>query len=168
MSNPVKKHFTYTVKDFHKRYKEFKVQEGVNKNDVIPYKNYKLIIEQMFLEINKDIIYNQLIWVLPYSLGRHFIKAKKNANIKKSRTAIDFHLTKKLGKVVRHMNTHTFGYYFQFYWDKTYSRFRNRAYYIFTATKSKKATRNGVGKLALSKHIRELSEDPLRRSYIRI
>lgn len=162
MSNPAKKHYTLTIKDFYLEYKKRKGDEALD------YKTYRSILEDMFCEIQRAIIYDRLMWQMPYGLGSTYIMAKKNANLKKSKKAIDFNLTKKLGKVVRHLNQHTFGVYFGFKWNKTYSRFRNKAYYTFTATTSRPATKLGIGKKGLSNHIKELSKDPNKRSYIRI
>lgn len=168
MYNPAKKHFSYTIKDFYKRYRRREIEKGNRASDVIAYKHYRNIIEGMFAEIQRSIIYDRTVWVMPYSLGRTLVKAKKNANIRKSTKAIDFHLTKKHGKVIRHLNIHTNGYYFMFSWDKSYSRFRNRAYYTFSATTSPNATKVGIGKRGLSKHIIDLSKNPEKRSYVRI
>lgn len=165
MSNPPKKHFTYTIKDFYREFKEDEKQKGKSCDDILPYKKYRKIVEKFFVRIMQKIIYDNHTFMMPYSLGSIVVKAFKT-NLKKA--PVDFHTTKMVGKVVRFLNTHTYGYYFGIIWDKSYVRFKNNVYYTFKATSSKYATKNGVGKKALSCHIKELSNDPTKRSYIRI
>lgn len=161
-TNPVRKHFTMTIKDFYGSYKKHKKASNEEPQD---YKTYRKAMEDFFTEVSKKIIYENFTFMMPYSLGTVVVKAFKNPF--KDRY-IDWKTTKEVGKIVRHLNTHSFGYYFGIVWDKSYVRFRNNAYYTFTARKSDKATRNGIGKKALSKHIRELAKDPTKRAYIKI
>lgn len=154
---PVKKHFTYTIKDFHNKYKK----EGKTE---VTYKKYRSIIKDFFLGVFKKIIYENFTFVMPYSLGLILVKAVKT---NPKNLSIDFHQTKKTGKVVRHLNRHTRGYYFMIWWNKSHVRFKNNNFYCFKATRSQSATDQGIGKLALAKHIKDLSEDPEKRSFIR-
>jgi len=164
-TNPVKKHFSFTIKDFYKIFKDDKKASGKSCKNIIPYKVYKGIIEDFFEAVMKLVIYDNFTFRMPYSLGIIMIKAYKT-NLKKA--SIDYNQTKKTGKVVRFLNQHTYGYYFGFIWDKSYSRFKNHSLYKFKATKSDHATRLGIGKISLSRHIKKLSLDPKQKSYTRI
>lgn len=157
MTNPVKKHYTMTIKDFYREYRKAGGQ--------LEYKLYRKIVEKFFLEISRKIIYENMIFMMPYSLGSVFVKSRKT-NYKNAR--IDWGKTREQGKIVKCLNNHTYGYYFGITWDKSYVRFRNNSMYSFCATSSKKATRLGIGKKGLSQHIMKLSKDPTKRSYIRI
>jgi len=164
-TTPVKKHFTFTIKEFYKEYRLDKRSAGVPCKNIIDYKTYKKIIEDFFVEIMKKIIYENYCFMMPYSLGSILVKSFKT-NLKKA--LVDFKTTRAIGKVVKYINQHTFGYYFGIVWDKSYVRFKNNAYYSFSATSSAPATKLGIGKKALSDHINELSQDPTKRSYIRL
>lgn len=164
-TQPVKKHFTMTIKDFYRDFRKEEMESGKTPHTVIPYKVFRSVIEDFFYEISRKIIYDNFTFMMPYSLGSIVVKAFKN-NLKNLN--IDWKATKEHGKVVRHLNLHTFGYCFGIVWDKSYVRFRNNTYYNFSATQSKPATKLGIGKKGLSNHIIELSKDPNRRSYIKI
>jgi hypothetical protein len=164
-TTPPKKHFTYTIRDFYKIYKKYEKDKGIAVKDIISEKEYREIMEDFFERIMKKIIYDNFTFMLPYSLGSVLVKAfKTNLN----NLQIDWSRSEEVGKMVKHLNLHTFGYYFGIVWDKSYVRFKNNAYYKFCATSSKKATKLGIGKKALSDHIRKLSRDPEKRSYIKI
>lgn len=164
-TNPLKKHFTYTINDFYKSYKDSKKIGGRLPEGLIPYKTYRGIMEDFFEGVFKKIIYENFSFMMPYSLGTITVRAFKT-NLKKLR--IDWYNTIKYKKRVNYLNRHTFGYAFGIVWDKSYVSFRNNTYYLFRATSSRKCTKLGIGKKGLSKHIFELSKDPEKRSYIKI
>lgn len=157
-TNLPKKHFTYTISDFYKEYKK-------ESDNPIPYKLYKDIIVDFFVEIMKKIIYENHVFQLPHGLGSILVKARKT-NLQNAR--VDFHLTKKFNKTIRHLNQNTFGYYFHIWWEKKHKSFNNHQFYQFKPAESKCATDRGVGKKALSNHIKETAKDPLKKSYIKI
>lgn len=162
-TQPVRVIYSITVKDFYSSYRKYKKKE-LRVADILPYKSYKLLVEDFFLEISKKIIYDNFTFMMPYSLGTLLVKSRET-NYKKA--MVDYNLTKKHRKVVKHINTHTHGDYFALYWIKSYVQFKNKSYYLFKHISSKKATRNGVGKKGLSHHITALSKDHTKRSYIR-
>lgn len=110
-------------------------------------------------------IYENFTFMMPYSLGSILVKAYKT-NLNNLR--IDWSKSKEMGCIVKHLNTHTYGYYFGIMWDKSYVRFKNNAYYLFCATSSRPAAKLGIGKKGLSEHIINLSKDPEKRAFIRI
>lgn len=164
-TTPTKKHFTYTIKDFYRTYKDHKKNDNISLKDIIEYKKYRGIIEDFFESVSKKIIYDNFNFMMPYSLGTVGVKAFKNNldNLK-----IDWSKSKEVGKIVKHLNIHTYGYYFSIVWDKSYVRFRNNTYYNFCVSSSRKAAGLGIGKKGLSEHIKKLSKDPNKRSYIKI
>jgi len=161
-----KRHFSYTIKDFHQAFRRKKIKEEKKRRaEVISYDRYKVIMRSFFKELSKKIIYENFIFAMPYSLGSIYIKATKGTT---RNFAIDYNKTKKLGKVVRHLNLHSFGTYYHFYWNTKLVLFKNKKYYIFKSIESKLSSKNGVGRRSLSNHIKELARDPERRSYIKI
>lgn len=159
-----KKHFSYTLKDFHKELKNREKKKGKRVSEVIPYKVYRRFIEDFFLEVFKKIIYENHIFMMPYSLGSIYVKSRKN----RGDHPIDYKTTKKLKRLVYFLNRHTFGQVFFINWNKEYVRFKNNSYYCFKPIKSQYATKQGIGTKGLGKHIRALADDPMKRSYIRI
>ena len=162
---PTKKHFTYTIKDFYREYKNSEKDKGKSVSQMIQYKMYRMIIEGFFLHVSKKIIYDNFSFMFPYSLGTIVVKAFKT-NLKNLQ--VDWSKSKEVGSIVKHLNLHTYGYYFGIMWDKSYVRFKNNAYYLFCATSSRSASKLGIGKKGLSDHITALSKDPEKRSYIKI
>lgn len=86
--------------------------------------------------INEAAVYN-----MPFKLGRLYItkcKSKLHYNedgsidYKKSKLGIDFNKTKKYGKTMYHMNTHTNGYRMRIHWQKKdYANVVNITYFKF-------------------------------------
>ena len=165
-TNPVRKHFSITLKDFYRKYRADQRAEGKPCSEILSEKRYKKLMESFFTAIMHKIIYENHTFLMPHSLGSITVKTYKNDNLRKCK--VDFNQTKKLGKVVRHLNRHTYGDAFGIGWDKSYVQFRNNTFYCFKTTSSRYATESGVGAKALSKHIYDLSKDPTKRSYIRI
>lgn len=164
-TTPVKKHHTKTLKDLYRLYKIAKKKEGFKIAEIIEYAEYKRFTEAVLKGLSEKMIYDNETVILPNGLGSIFVKSYKT-NLKHAK--VDFHLTKKFGKVVKHLNTHSFGYTFGFKWDKSTCPLKNRIYYKFTAGSSKRLRELGLGSKGLSKHIKELGNDPNRPSYIRI
>lgn len=164
-TNPVRSSFTFTIADFYKEYKSKLKKEGLRVPQMPLFKTYRGIVLDFLIEMFKKVIYENFVFMMPYSLGSILVKARKT-NPKEAK--VDFNMTKKLGKIVKHLNTHTFGYYFYIKWDKSYVRFKNNFYYKFEPTRTPKSTALGVGKRALSHHIRKISKDSKLKSYIKI
>jgi len=162
---PQKKHFTFTLKDFHKEFKLKKKKEGLAVKDIIEYKEHKRVMESFFRVVFKKMIHENFVFTMPYSLGAVLIKGYR-AN--PDNLAIDFQNTIKHKKLIYFINRHSFGYCFKIWWNKTYVKFRHQSYYIFKAISSKYAHRQGIGRSALGKHIIALSKDPEKRSFIRL
>lgn len=165
-TQPVRRHFTFTIKDFYAEYRKEK-KKTMPCKDIRPFKQYKPILEDWWEAISKKIIYENFTFMMPYSLGSLHVKAYKMKNLRK-RAKIDYNLTKQIGKVVRHINTHSFEHFFGVKWDKSYVRFKNNSLYKFTHTSSQKATDRGIGKRGLGQHIRDRSKDQKIKSYIKI
>jgi hypothetical protein len=165
MTNPTKKRFTYTIKDSYKDYRVHKKANGVSIPDIITYAKYRDVLEDFFMEISKKMIQENFIFMLPYRLGSIMVRAFKT-NLDKAK--IDWAKSKEVGKIVKHLNLHTFGYYFGFVWSKSHVSFKNNPFYSFCATSSKKASNLGIGKKGLSKYIIDSANDPNKPSYIKI
>lgn len=137
---------TYTIYDF---YDSYPLKDKIDKKLFIE------IIKTFFHEVFKKIAVDRKRYSFPYTLGTHRIKKKKlNSRIKPK---LNFSKTKELGVKVYYTNKHTNGYYFRWYWDKEYCRFKNKSFYIFDITKKNKGL--------LSKEIFRCSRDPYIKDY---
>lgn len=152
-----KRQLTVTMSEFYQDYRK-------NKNKELSQSAYKSLINDFFLIIGKKIIYENYIFRMPVSLGSIYAKAGKN----KKTYYIDFQKTKEVGRPVKFLNRHTFGYYFMYYWDKGMIRFKNMNFYKFSPTKSNTSERKGVGTRVFGKHIKAKSEDPNQTGYVRV
>lgn len=113
-------------------YKEFCEKHP---NVDLSFLQFESIIRTYNTELVKYVQETGFIIQLPFGLGSFGI-IKYKPLVSKNRLGgkkIDFHNTKKLGKVVYHLNHHTEGYNFYFYWSpfyKTRNNFNRRMSYI--------------------------------------
>ncbi len=137
---------TYTIYDF---YDTLPIKEHIDK------KTFIALIKDFFNQYTNKIIVGRKRYKLPLTLGLHRIKKRKLKGI--IRPKIDFNNTRKLGKTVYHLNKHTNGYYFRWYWDKEECKFKNKSFYNFELTKK--------NTLLLAKEILKCSKDPYLKDY---
>lgn len=166
-TTPVRKHYSKTIKDFYKEYKKYKKSQGLKVSEILTYNQYRDIIRDVFKEISQSIIFDQRPFYMPHRLGTILITSFKTNLDPSKEWVIDKNLSKKYGKRILHTNHHTFGWCYKFKWVTNYVNFRNKAYYVFKAIKSKYATENNVGRGAFSKHIKEIADDPKSKSYLK-
>lgn len=137
---------TYTIYDFY---------ESFEHKDKIDKKAFIALIKDFFQDFFNKVSIGRKRYKLPHQLGINRIKKNKIKGIIKPK--IDFNTTKKIGKTVYHLNKHTNGYYFKWFWDKDGTRFKNRPFYSFELTKKNSQ--------ALSKEIFRCSKDPFLKDY---
>lgn len=157
--NPVKVRFTFTLKNFHKRFVKNQKAKGVPKEEIISYKKYREILIDFWGIVVKKVLNDNIVFVMPYTNSSFHIKVIKYDIKKIRKRSIDYHLSKKYHKVIRHLNTHSFGNIYSFHWNKIYSFFANKIYYSFSLTNSKVAFSRGVGRKAMSFTIKQNSFD---------
>ena len=137
---------TYTIYDF---YESYEYKDKIDKDTFIN------LIKDFFTLYFEKIVVDRKRYKLPFGLGVHRIKKRK---LKGSiRPKIDFGTTKKLGKTVYHLNKHTNGYYFKWFWDKEGIRIKNKSFYTFELTKKNTTF--------LAKEILRCSKDPYVKDY---
>jgi hypothetical protein len=141
----------YTQNDLYNFYKE-------NSQFNLDIKKIKFnkIIKKFNRELIKLILYKNFAFKMPYTLGTLRIKKYKysgiqydeNNNIIKKKLLIDYKKTKDLWernpaakeekKLVLHLNEHSDGYLYRFYWDKTNGKLRNKEAYKFIPSRTNK------------------------------
>lgn len=135
---------TYSVYDFYQDY------EGeISKEDYIG------IVKDFYDLMFKNTLVDRKISKLPKSLGEFRMKKVKISKNKKPR--IDFNKTKLYGKKVYHLNTHSMGFYFKWFWDKKNRSVKNKGLYEFNLSKQ--------NTLKIAKEIFRCNTDPYIKDY---
>jgi hypothetical protein len=137
---------TYTIYDFYQSY---------NKKDKVSRDQYIAILKDFFSIMVKKIITDRKMIELPYNLSTHRIQKVKHDISRTPR--VDFNKTKLLGKTVYHLNSHSSGYYFRWYWYKYPYLIRNKKQYTFELTKK--------NMLLLAKEILTCNKNPYLKDY---
>ena len=79
---------------------------------------YRKICDEFNNLLIEEILINSGEIRLPYRLGTIRIKKSKMKYDDKNKLKIDWAASKKLGKRIYHLNDHTGGYKYRFYWSK--------------------------------------------------
>lgn len=138
-----------STKNFYKYYTKHTPKNSVY--NLTP-RLYGTILKEINAEIMKLIITTNFEYQIVPKLGTLSIKKFKTklvldeeGNLVKTRLSIDFGKTNALWKadpiakenrkVVYHINRHTDGYRYKFYWNKKYSTVKNKSFYTFKAAR---------------------------------
>lgn len=127
----------YGSNDVYKKYKE----------DVIPElqvdkKLFRKICDEFNRMLIDEILLNSEEIRLPYRLGTVRIKKSKMKYDDKNKLKIDWAASRKLGKRIYHLNDHTGGYKYRFYWTK--GIIKNITAYSFIPTRTNTRTLAGI------------------------
>jgi len=119
--------------DVYKKYKE----------DVIPELQvdkqlFRKICDEFNRMVIEEILLNSEEVRLPYRLGTVRIKKSKMKYDDKNKLKIDWAASRKLGKRIYHLNDHTGGYKYRFYWTK--GIIKNITAYSFIPTRTNTRT----------------------------
>lgn len=115
-----------------------------------PHKKYSYkICKAVVSDFNKMAIESTLKTALDFSVGHFIIGVRKNklTFAKKNSIPVDWKETKRIGKKVYMINSHTDGYIFRWRWRRSQSRVKNRTAYAFRATRANNR--------AIKKHVTE-------------
>ena len=93
---------------------------------------------------------------LPFKLGELYIIKKKVDFTKSKSMTPDWALTNKVGKKVFHLNEHSGGFKYLFYWNKLYRNLKNLYFYRLVLTRTTKRK--------LAKLIKECGYDYFEKS----
>ncbi len=114
---------------------EFYVEQST-KFEVVNKAVFRKITSEFNKEIGQYILEGKEV-KLPSRLG--FLRIRKHENKKNADSLLtDWKLTKEIGKIVKHLNNHTDGFFFRFYWDKKISNAIKQTYYKFYPVRSLK------------------------------
>jgi len=113
------------------------------KKNVIPElqvdkQTFRKICDEFNKEFIEEILRNSEEIRFPYRLGTLRIKKSKMKYDDKNKLKIDWAQSKKLGKRIYHLNDHTGGYKYRFYWSK--GIVKNITAYSFIPTRTNTRT----------------------------
>ena len=126
---------SYTIKDFYKSYNEF---IGDNELYQINYKVYRQIVTAYFKYIYTRVIEESAEFKLPCRLGTLCIVKHKPKTYNGKSLRVDFKATNEYHKTIFHLNEHSDGYKYRFYWNKKDSLITNKTKYQLIATRFNK------------------------------
>ena len=126
---------SYTGKDFYKSYIDY---VGDNPLYQVEYRVFRDIINDYFKYLRDELIENGKEIKLPCRLGTLSIVKHKPKEYSGRSLRIDYAETKKVGKIVYHLNEKTNGYKFRFYWNKHNMLVKNKTKYQLVMTRANK------------------------------
>tara|TARA_E500000305_G_scaffold108637_2_gene111475 strand:+ start:802 stop:1266 length:465 start_codon:yes stop_codon:yes gene_type:complete len=117
------------------------------KNNTIPElqvskKEFRKICDEFNKLIIDEILINSEEIRMPYRLGTLRVKKSKMKYDDKNKLKIDWAASRKLGKRIYHLNDHTGGYKYRFYWTK--GIVKNVTAYSFIPTRTNTRTLAGI------------------------
>lgn len=127
------KRHSYTIPDFYAKYVELTKENPVY---AVDFKLYKEIVSAYFKTVKDILLEEGRTYKLPCGLGMLFISKRKPNQ--KDRISVDFANTKKYGKTIFHLNEHTNGFRYKFYWNKTNATHPMAHAYNFVASRANK------------------------------
>ena len=104
----------------------------------VGYKKYRTICEEFNKDIIEDILLKAKEFKLPYRLGSLRVKKKKMNYGRKNKLKINWLETNKHKKVIYHLNDHTNGFNYRWFWSKINAIIKNKSVYSFQATRTNK------------------------------
>ena len=125
----------YTIKDFYNYYLSY-----ISDNPLyhIDYKTYRNILTDYFKFVRDEIIEEGKEFKMPCRLGTLFIIKHKPKQWNKRSLRIDYYTSKMYNKMLFHLNEHSDGYKYRFYWSKLKSLIPNKIKYQLVVTRHNK------------------------------
>lgn len=126
---------SYTGKDFYKSYIDY---VGDNPLYQVEYRVFRDIINDYFKYLRDELIENGKEIKLPCRLGTLSIVKHKPKEYSGRSLRIDYAETKKVSKVVYHLNEHSNFYKYRYYWNKHNMLNHNKTMYQLIMTRDNK------------------------------
>jgi hypothetical protein len=101
---------------------------------------YRTICMEFNRLLSENIMKEALEFKIPANLGALRVKKIKGNKTRR----VDWKTTKKHNTKVYHLNFHTDGYYYKWFWHKKRAIFTNKSAYSFTPTRYNKRTLAGL------------------------
>jgi hypothetical protein len=105
----------------------------------VGYKKYRSICENFNKLIIDEILLKAKEFKMPHRLGSlRILKKEMNYSAGKNKLKINWQETNKHKKVVYHLNDHTDGFNYRWFWSKKNAIVKNKTIYSFQATRTNK------------------------------
>ncbi len=123
---------SYTLVDSYKEYRKENPESSGFSLSKTDYRNICIAFNQ---KLSDTIIEKANEFNVPGRLGLIRIKKFPTRN---NSMRVDWAQTKKYNKKIYHLNMHTDGYYYKWYWSKTNAIFKNKSVYSFKPNRTNK------------------------------
>lgn len=123
----------YTLPDMYERYiQEYSVIYKVD------YSVFVKIVSEFYKQVMEEVLYNAKSFKLPFRMGRLMVvKTKVNLDHLNARL-MDWQKAVQVGKRVYHLNEHSNGYKYYFFWNKSDCIIENAFFYRLIPTRANK------------------------------
>ena len=126
---------SYTIEDYYISYKEYTKDSP---NYKITKSKFRDILEDYFSYLANDVIDKSKEIRLPARMGTLSVIKKKPKRYDFTYLSVDFNSTRQEGKTILHMNDHSDGYNYKFYWSKRDMLVANKSLYELVMTRRNK------------------------------
>ena len=111
----------------------------------VGYKKYRSICEDFNKLIIDEILLKAKEFKMPYRLGSlRILKKEMNYSAGKNKLKINWFETNKNKTVIYHLNDHTDGFNYRWFWSKKKAIVKNKTIYSFQATRTNKRRLAGL------------------------
>lgn len=125
----------YTIQDSYKTYLLKYPEESVY---YLTYSEYREITTSYLKYLADRLVQKSLTITLPFRLGAITVIKTKPYYKSLKKMSMDWSKSKELHQQVRQFNTHSNGFVYRFYWDRSRSMVPNKTVYMFTASRANK------------------------------
>lgn len=126
---------SYVGKDFYNSYIEYVKDNPLYQID---YTTFRAIIDDYFRYLRDEIIENGKEVKLPCRLGTVRIVKHKPKQYNNKSLRVDYKASRDHGKLLFHLNEHTDGFKYRYYWNKQNMIITNKTKYQLTMTRANK------------------------------
>ena len=137
---------SYTFRDFYNTFVE-------TTGDTITYADYMKIAKAVFQTLSEYLIDRSSEIELPYAMGRLYIVKYKPKHYNSKSLSVDFVNTRLLNKTVFHINQHSDGYKYRFFWSTTRYKIKHKKSYMLAMSRANKRRLAFVVKNKLNDYI---------------
>lgn len=141
----------YTIADFYDSYCNYVEDNPLYQ---VSYKVFRQIVSDYFRYLRDEIIENGKEVRLPCRMGTLSIVKHKPKEYTGKSLRMDYAESKKYDKIIYHLNEHTGGYKYRFYWNKQNVLTKNKTKYQLIMTRDNKRHLAQI----LKNHVRDYIE----------
>ena len=125
---------SYVIKDFYKSYCEFVEGNRLYQVDISVFRS---ILADYIKYMMSEVLLKSREFKMPGRAGVLYV-VKKKPPITRERLRVDFKATNEAGKTILHLNEHSGGYNFRFFWSKANTIVRYKTAYELVMSRGNK------------------------------